>query len=81
MSRLYPAQEEPSEKQPDGSMPDPKLAHVREQWKYSSPLIACSFDPRGNMSLPVPKTTVFNVGIWNLLPSLRLLLMTAGFGT
>ena len=47
MSRLYPAQEEPSEKQPDGSMPDPKLAHVREQWKYSSPLIACSFDPGG----------------------------------
>ncbi|MDP6466107.1 MAG: WD40 repeat domain-containing protein [Pirellulaceae bacterium] len=48
----------------DANLADPKLTHVADQWKYSSPLIACRFDPKSRFVFSSAQDN--SVQRWNL---------------
>lgn len=48
----------------DASTVDPKLTHVAHEWKYSSPLIACRFDPKSRFVFSTAQDN--SVQRWNL---------------
>ena len=48
----------------DDNLADPKLTHVANEWKYSSPLIACRFDPMSRFVFSSAQDN--SVQRWNL---------------